>query len=137
MSVIDGRTNNRFLVPNQQQRARRDAPFQCACCGRGVARATLHQKFCSARCRVTHFRKNGHTAIISGGLGQATGRVTHPPKKLNGFKILQAAKSGSTPAICGPQRVIERELFAGREWHEQVSPDGVAIQVTRFRRVWR
>jgi len=34
----------------------------------------------------------------------------------------------------GPRNVIDRELVNGRDWHEEVSPDGVITQVARFRR---
>src|SRR5262249_7925796 len=59
---------------------------------------------------------------------------TNSHKKLNGFNGLQAAKSGSTSRIFGPRRVIEREVIAGCDWREEISPDGVVVKVTRLQR---
>jgi hypothetical protein len=117
---------------NNPQAARRDAPVRCAVCGRVVARASRQQKFCSARCRKRHaYAENARTDVFSDGLGQYSGNGTNPPKKLNGFNGVQAAKSGSNPMISGPRRVIECELFSSRDWHEAVSPDGVVTKIAR------
>jgi endogenous inhibitor of DNA gyrase (YacG/DUF329 family) len=114
---------------------RRDAPVKCEACGSSVTRHSRQQRYCSDRCRQFALRENkARTAIKNPVLGQDTGPVTNPPKKLNGFNGLQAAKSGSIPRIYGPRQVIERELFAGCDWHEEVSPDGVVVQVTQLRR---
>jgi hypothetical protein len=67
-------------------------------------------------------------------LGQDTGNGTDPPKKSNGVNGLQAAKSGSTPAIYGPRQIIEREVIGGCDWHEVVSPDGVVCMVAQLGR---
>ena len=34
-----------------------------------------------------------------------------------------------------PKPVLEAELFAGKDWKEVVSPDGVTTLVSQFRRV--
>jgi hypothetical protein len=110
--------------------ARRDAPVQCPVCDRVVERASRQQKFCSVRCRQrSAYAENVRTGVFSDGLGQDTRFPTNPIEKSNGFNGLQAAKSGSTPAIYGPRRVIEAELFAGRDWAPVVSPDGVICMV--------
>jgi endogenous inhibitor of DNA gyrase (YacG/DUF329 family) len=120
--------------------ARRDAPVECAACGRMVPRAARQQRYCSDRCRDFARREkdasqiNGRTAIKNHVVGEDTGQPTNPHKLSNGFNALQAAKAGSTRVICGPQRVIQRELIAGRAWHEEVSPNGVVVQVARFRK---
>ena len=120
------------------QAARRDAPVRCEACGHAVIRRSRQQRFCSDRCRDFARRENNaRTAFKNPVVGQDTGKPTKPPKKSNGFNSLQAAKSGSTPRIFGLRRVIERELFAGCDWHEETSPDGVVIQVARFRRAAR
>jgi hypothetical protein len=105
-------------------------------CGRIVQRAARQQKFCSVRCRQRNaYAENVRTGVFSDGLGQDTALPTNPIKNSNGFNSLQATKSGLTPAICGPRRVIEAELFAGRDWAPVVSPDGVICVVApRLRR---
>ena len=127
------------LHPNQESprpaTTRRDAPVKCEACGRSVTRHSRQQRYCSDRCRDFARRENnGRTAIKNSVLGLDTRKPTNPPKKVNGFNGLQAAKSGSTPRIHGPRHVIERELIAGCDWHEEISPDGVVVQVTQLRR---
>jgi hypothetical protein len=116
------------------QATRRDAPVKCAMCGRTVTRRSRQQKYCSDRCRDFARRENNaRTAIKNPVVVADTAEPTNPPKKSNGFNSLRAAKSGSTPAIYAPREVISRELFAGRDWREEVSPDGVVVQVARTR----
>ena len=117
------------------QASRRDAPVRCDACGRTVVRCSRQQRFCSDRCRDFARRENNApTAFKNPVVGEDTGKPTNPTKKLNGFNGLRGAKSGSTPRIFGPRQVIERELFGGRDWHEEVSPHGVVTQVARLRR---
>jgi hypothetical protein len=138
--MFDSGTSNCFVVPDQERResratARRDAPVKCAACGRTVTRRSRQQRYCSDRCRDFTRRENkARTAIKNPVVVLDTAKPTNPPKKLNGFNGLQAAKSGSTPRICGPRHVLERELFVGCDWHEEISPDGVVTQVTRLGR---
>src|SRR5262249_60950736 len=117
------------------QAPRRDAPVRCEICGRTVVRRSRQQRFCSDRCRQFTLRENkARTAFKNPVLGQDTGRVTNPPKKSNGVNGLQAVNPGPTPPIYGPRWVIERELLGGRDWHEEISPDGVLTQVARLRK---
>jgi endogenous inhibitor of DNA gyrase (YacG/DUF329 family) len=118
-------------LPLYPQATRRDAPVKCEACGRNVTRHSRQQRYCSDRCREW---AKGQGRVRKSFLGRDTGASPNPPKKLNGFNGLQAAKSGSTLRIFGPRRVIERELIAGRDWHEEISPDGVVTQVTRLGR---
>ena len=122
--------------PVDPQAARRDAPVQCAVCGREVTRASRQQKFCSVRCRQqAHYEKLVAEGRFDPILGQDTALPTKPPKNSNGVNNLQAAKSASTPRIHGPRDVIEVELFAGRDWAAVVSLDGVICMVaSRLRR---
>jgi hypothetical protein len=57
-----------------------------------------------------------------------------PQKKMCNFNELQTAKTGSSLRICGPAWVTERELFAGRNWREVISTDGVVCLVASVRR---
>jgi hypothetical protein len=130
--VLKGPDNGKLSVP---QAARRDAPVRCEACGRTVIRRSRQQRFCSDRCRDFARRENNaRTAFKNPVAGTGTGKPTNPPKKSNGANGLHAAKPESTPRIYGPRRVIERELFGGRDWHEEVSPDGVVSQVAQLRR---
>jgi hypothetical protein len=40
----------------------------------------------------------------------------------------------SDTGIFGPRRVVEAELFAGREWRDEISADGVRSQVSMLSR---
>ena len=123
--MLKGPDNGKLSVP---QAARRDAPVRCEACGRTVARRSRQQKYCSDRCRDFARRENNaRTAFKNPVVGQDTGRVTNPPKKSNGFNGLHGANPGPTPRIYGPRRVIDVELFGGRDWHEESSPDGVTV----------
>jgi hypothetical protein len=116
--------------PVNPQAARRDTPVQCAVCGREVTRASRQQKFCSTRCRQqAHYEKLVAEGRFDPVLGQDSALPTNPPKKSNGVNNLQAAKSGSSPCIHGPRRVIECELIDGLNWTAVVSPDGVVCMV--------
>jgi hypothetical protein len=103
-------------------------------CGHVVPRTSRQQKFCSAICRQRAFQKNGRGAIIFDAPDQHTGRVTNPLKNLNDVNALQMAKSRSRVRICGPRRVVERELISDREWSEQTSSGGVRVHVARLER---
>jgi predicted nucleic acid-binding Zn ribbon protein len=134
MTDIDVRTTSRFVHANQEQRApaRRHAPVRCAVCGRTVMRRSRQQRYCSDRCRdFARREKNARTAFKNPIVGQHTGKPTNPPKKSHRFNSLPAAKSGATPAIYAPREVISREIIAGRDWREEISPDGVVAQVAR------
>jgi len=106
----------------------RDAPVICAHCGRSVPRKARQQKFCSAHCR-----ELARERCRKASLGQDTGAPTNPPKKINGFKSLQAPKSGSSIALRAPHHVIEAEVFGGRVWRQVVSPSGVVCEVGTLR----
>ena len=116
--------------PVNPQAARRDAPVQCAVCGREVTRASRQQKYCSRRCRQqAHYEKSVAEGRFDPLLSPSTALPTKPPKKSNGVNGLQAAKSASTLRIYASRRVIEAELIAGRDWTAVASPDGVVCLV--------
>jgi hypothetical protein len=130
----DDGTNIRSSAPNQSPLAtRRDSVVICIVCGRTVPRTTRWQRFCTPRCRMRHARaesqKNGRPCVFPADLGEDTGRVTHTPQKSNGFNGLQRPKSGSNPRIFGPARVIEQEVFGGRDWVPVTSPSGLTVLV--------
>ena len=110
--------------------------FACGACGRRVARKSRQQRYCSDRCRDFARRENNaRTAFKNPVVGQDTGKPTNPLKKTSDFNGLHGAKSGSSPRIHGPRRVVECELFAGLDWTAVVSPDGVVCMVApRLRR---
>jgi len=117
------------------QAPRRNAPVQCPVCDRIVQRTSRNQRFCSARCRKRDYEKNGRTRVIFADLGRDTRDHDTPSQKPNGFNGLRATKSGPTPRIFGPRRVVVRELIDGFNWTAVVSPDGVVCMVaSRLRR---
>jgi hypothetical protein len=122
------------IATAEPNRARhRDQMVICPGCERRVARKSRQQTYCSTRCRkrgaYAKNGRNGRTAIYSDGLGRDSGLGTDPHRKDNDFNALQWSKSGSSTGIHGARRVVEAELFAGREWREVTSSDGVRSQV--------
>ena len=116
--------------PTNPQAARRDAPVKCAECDKRFVRKALHQTFCSRKCRQrAAYKKSVAEGFFNNGWGVDTGLPTHPPakplKSHNGW----TPKSGSNHRIYGPRRVIDAELFAGRDCTPIVSPDGVVVEV--------
>jgi hypothetical protein len=104
----------------------RDAPVRCPVCDKRVQRRARQQTYCSRKCRQrAHYDKS-----------VAEGRFdpTNPPQKFRNFSELQATKTGSSLRIYGPAGVIERELFAGRDWCEATSTDGVVCLVASLSR---
>jgi hypothetical protein len=113
----------------------RDQMVVCPGCERRVARKSRQQVYCSSKCRKRGaYAKNGRTAIYSDGLGHDSGLGTDPHRKDNDFNALQWSKSGSSAGILGQRRIIAAEVFAGREWQEAVSEDGVRYEVGWLRR---
>ena len=110
--------------------ARRDVPVRCRACGRPVERGARQQRFCSTRCRK---RDWGKKRCRKAGLAPDAGGATNPPKKLNQVNGVQGAKRVPNPPVFAPARIIERELFAGRQWDRTVSSDGVVSYVVRRR----
>lgn len=125
----------------------------CASCGGRVARKlTGRQKlFCSATCRNRARRERnldqfGHTRTAdarnsktaTGALknGQAVHTArTHetPPKSSIKSATFETENRGRAPRICGPRPVLEIEIFAGRDWRESISADGVTSQLSMLR----
>ena len=110
--------------------SRRDAPVICSACGRKVARKSRQQRYCSDRCRVYSQRENARsqinarTAIKNLIVGQDSGSVTNPPKKLCENNGLQRAKSGSS---------IPLNLLGGYRWPNAPKLDSDTLE--RIRRL--
>jgi hypothetical protein len=125
------RNSNPAILANRRSKARRDAPAACANCGREMVRHARQQRFCSRRCRQ---KANYAEKVARGDFSTRTSaRPTNPPKKDSSFKALQRAKTLSSHRILAPERVLDVEVFGGREWRHAVSSDGVAIEVSRIR----
>jgi hypothetical protein len=113
----------------------RDAPVRCPVCDKREQRRARQQTYCSRKCRQrAHYDKSVAQGRFNPLLGKDTGLPTNPPKKMCNFNELQTAKTGSSLRICGPPWVTERELFAGRDWREATSTDGVVCLVASLRR---
>ena len=108
----------------------RDAPVRCPVCEKRVQRQARQQTYCSRKCRQrAHYYKSVAEGRFDPLLGKDTGLPTNPPQKSGNFSALQTTKTGSSLRIYGPARVIERELFAGRDWRVVTSADGVVCHV--------
>ena len=108
----------------------RDAPVRCPVCEKRVQRQARQQTYCSRKCRQrAHYDKSVAEGRFDPLLGKDTGLPTNPPQKSRNFSALQTTKTGSSLRIYGPARVIERELFAGRDWRVVTSADGVVCHV--------
>ena len=126
-------TNIDIGAPNRARH--RNDMVVCPGCERRVARKSRQQVYCSSKCRKRGaYAKNGRTAIYSADLDRGSGFGTHPRKNGNEFNTLQWAKSGSSTGIKGPRRVIDAELFDGREWRDEISADGIRSQVSTLAR---
>jgi len=126
-------TNIDIGEPNRARH--RNEMVVCPGCERRVARKSRQQVYCSSKCRKRGaYAKNGRTAIYSADLDRGSGLGTNPHENGNDFNALQWSKSGSSTGIVGPRLVIEAEVFAGREWHEVISADGVRSQVSTLAR---
>jgi hypothetical protein len=105
---------------------------QCAHCGAPLQPklGSRRQRFCDDACRksATRALKNGARYPYSG----VSGSVQNNPIK---SEACEGDFRGRGSGICGPEDVIAREIGGGRNWHEVVSPDGVVVTVTNWRRV--
>jgi hypothetical protein len=120
--------------PRQERDSRREATVRCPVCDKRVQRKARQQIYCSRKCRQqAHYGKLVAEGRFNPVLGKDTGLPTNPPRKSCNFSKLQATKTGSNLRICGPARVTERELFAGRDWREATSTDGVVCLVASLR----
>lgn len=123
-----------FFSERQAQARRRDEPVMCAHCQRTVRRKSRQQRFCSRRCRVSAHRAKAALEQIRirprypHGLSETNAR-----KKAGISNGLRERFSGSTPHIFGPARVIETEVYGGRNWRSVVSSDGVTVEIARLR----
>jgi hypothetical protein len=93
----------------------------CTHCGTKFAPRKPWQLYCSPRCRLAGFR--GADAF------HETDDAPPQNRKIIDVRPNVALGSGG---ICAPRDVIEGELFAGRNWRETVSADGVASMVARI-----
>src|SRR5262249_16610532 len=88
---------------------RSDTPVICAHCSRSVRRKSRQQRFCARKCRVSAHRE----------------KTPVQPLK-------NQPHSRSTPRNLWA-RVIEVELYGGRDWQRVVSSDGVVSWMTWLR----
>jgi hypothetical protein len=106
----------------------------CSACGRIVPRTARQQRFCSARCRGRDKeQRRAEKRSRKGLLGWDTGAPTALPKKTNELNGFRSPKSGSSIGPKVPRRVVEVEIFGGREWKPLTSSDGVACEVSTLR----
>ena len=130
-------THTRPRLEDQLRRLarRRDQHVLCPACGKRTKRKSRQQVYCSPKCRKAGaYARNGRTAINFPASVRHTGLGTKSPKNVNGFNALHPPKSASSAGIVAPRAVIEAEVFAGREWREIESRDGVTSHITTLRK---
>jgi hypothetical protein len=103
----------------------------CMNCGRPLTprHGSRRQRFCGSICRKSANRAKKWAArypTLGAGRSVQNNLVASTP-----YKASFAVRPGG---ISGPRDVIERAMVGGRVWHEEISPDGVVVQVARF---WR
>jgi hypothetical protein len=101
----------------------RDEPVACVNCGRRVARRSRRQIYCSPRCK-----ERSRERVRKGFMGVDTGAPTNPSKNTNLANGLQPQESRSRLI----NNAIHTEFFGGGKWERVMSPDGVAVDVTRL-----
>lgn len=115
---------------SRAQAPRRDAPVQCPVCARTVQRKSRQQLHCSTRCRKIAWREKSPVDALKKPPGyHPGGRGTNPNKSSNENNSLQQLKTGSSPRIIGPRRVIQAEVIGAHEWQEVVSASGVTSYI--------
>lgn len=105
--------------------------FKCPVCESTIDRQSRTQVYCSARCmRKANYAKR---ALKNAPRYPHSPLVPTPHKINNENNILQWPKSRSRPrhndGICGPRKVVDIEVIAGRDWQEIVSAHGVMSYV--------
>jgi hypothetical protein len=122
--------DNNALDPTLPTRVRaRTRRLACDNCGKPIEhRASRRPRFCSDRCRA---RENGRRRARKAFLRPGTGAATKRKKIDSNNNALEQAKRQSSTSIIGPRRVLDVEVW-DRPWEIRVSPDGVAVMVSRL-----
>ena len=103
--------------------------MNCANCGKPLCpkRGSRRMRFCSVGCRQSAFRAKKWASRYEG---------PQPLRSIQNNAIASMACNGhfrhGASGICGPNRVVSRELFAGLTWCVVVSSDGVRAEVARL-----
>jgi hypothetical protein len=121
-------------IPPRRNAMHRNAPVVCLRCGRSVPRQARQQLYCSDACRERGRERTRVGAIKKGARYLPTSAPANPQKKVNGFNLLSAPKSGSSLGSGAPRWVIEVEVFGGRAWRQVVSSGGVVCEVGTLRK---
>ena len=110
-----------------QRRAGNDQ--SCANCGKRLypKRGSRRMRFCSVACRQSALRARKWASRYEG---------REPLRSTQNKAIASMACNGHfrhrASGICGPNRVVSRELFAGVTWCVVVSSDGIRAEVARL-----
>jgi hypothetical protein len=132
---------------SHQLQVHRGNAATCQRCGKPLAakRTGRKPRYCSARCRDAHRRQLNFDfcattrAAITGAFKNPA-RYPHQAKPRNA-KNSPAISSGCRANLAGRgsvdkalwRSIVEREVFAGRDWREVTSSDGVKSEVTMLR----
>ena len=121
--------------PVPQESPHQRATPRCPVCDKKYDRnlAGRSRKFCSNRCRM-RARYSGAPAFgteISKSKNKSLYGLLSQNTERNDSKNPCAARVGQR-GIFGPRHVIAAEVTDARDWHEEVSSDGVRSYVTRI-----
>src|SRR5262245_46249562 len=135
MPTIDARATAGNSVDQAEstrfKASRRHAPVICPVCERRVDRQMRGQRYCSRRCR----QKANYAAKVARGdfSTHTTALPTTPREKQNKLKVLQRAKTLSSPRVLAPAHVLACEVFGSHGWRHATSTGGVAVEVGHLR----
>ena len=138
----DDKDLGRSIVPtnsrsNDQSQGSHGNIAICPPCGVKFTPLTSRQRYCSVRCRVAAFRASRKSCNATDDARPGNEKINavrqDPIKKAQINEGVRNAKNWARrPPIYGPRQVIEDEVFAGREWHQVVSDDGVVSLVAKL-----
>jgi len=95
----------------------------------GRERSLTAAQFCSARCKQANYRWRQKQGVYP----TSFSAVTPPLQHTEIIEEISAISADRRARIAAPAHVLDAEVWGGRHWHDSVSRDGVAIQVSRFR----
>ena len=107
----------------------------CQNCGEPIIpkRGSRRQRFCNSRCK-DEARRNRNNAICGRARypsGSMPRSVKNSHANSNGCKADFGGRGSVDKALW--RAIVETEVFAGRDWHEVTSADGVVSQVAVMR----
>lgn len=139
--LISGTIPSPIKPPNALVNAERSARkgragngVSCLVCSSPLhpKRGSRRQKFCSYRCR-DEARRARNYAVLGGVRRGSQGIPRSVENNADNSNACNGHFGDRASHICGPARVIEREVFARWNWRAITSADGVVVEVAIVR----